>query len=130
MREWRVPVRAEELRVLVSGYQSWSEAELRPPTDVQACPAMAWRNDQGHDPVFLPSGVAQPHPDRPRAHFGNEKTVTDSLFIWWPVDGGEGGSWPGSTAYPPFQEESRNPVTIDGFGPSKRRNARRPSDCR
>lgn len=57
MREWHLPVRAEELKVLVSGYQSWSEAELRPLTDVQARPAMAWRHDQGHDPGFLPSGL-------------------------------------------------------------------------
>ena len=56
--EWVLDVRPEDVRVLVSGFQSWSEAELRPLTDLQAVPMMKWRHEQGHDPVFLPSGEA------------------------------------------------------------------------
>ncbi|UQN09892.1 glycoside hydrolase family 36 protein [Deinococcus sp. QL22] len=56
--EWVLDVRPEEIRALVSGFQSWSEAELRPLTDLQAVPVMKWRHEQGHDPAFLPSGEA------------------------------------------------------------------------
>ena len=41
--------------MLISGFQSWSEAELRPLTDVQAAPGQHWRVEQGHDPGFPPS---------------------------------------------------------------------------
>ncbi len=58
MPEWHLPIDPATVRVLVSGYQSWSEAELRPLIDVQAVPLMAWRHEQGHDPAFLPSGEA------------------------------------------------------------------------
>ncbi|MBZ9712068.1 glycoside hydrolase family 36 protein [Deinococcus multiflagellatus] len=58
MREWTLNVNPAEVRVLVSGFQSWSEAELRPLTDTQAVPLMRWRHEQGHDPGFLPSGQA------------------------------------------------------------------------
>ncbi|GGL82646.1 alpha-galactosidase [Deinococcus aerolatus] len=58
MPEWILATDPAQVRVLVSGYQSWSEAELRPLTDVQAVPLMRWRHEQGHDPAFLPSGEA------------------------------------------------------------------------
>ena len=58
MPEWNLSIAPADVRVLISGYQSWSEAELRPLTDVQAVPLMAWRHEQGHDPAFLPSGEA------------------------------------------------------------------------
>ncbi|MDL2344006.1 alpha-galactosidase [Deinococcus sp. MIMF12] len=58
LRSWTLPAPPEEVRVLVSGYQSWSEAELRPLTDLQSVPLMRWRQEQGHDPAFLPSGEA------------------------------------------------------------------------
>lgn len=57
-RRWLLAVPPQELRVLVSGYQSWSEAELRFLTERQAVPLMRWRHEQGHDPAFLPSGEA------------------------------------------------------------------------
>lgn len=57
-RSWTLPAAPSELRVLVNGYQSWSEAELRPLTDRQPLPLMRWRHEQGHDPAFLPSGAA------------------------------------------------------------------------
>ncbi|MFC4425230.1 glycoside hydrolase family 36 protein [Deinococcus navajonensis] len=55
---WTIEAEPNTLRVLVSGYQSWSEAELRPLTALQAVPLMPWRHEQGHDPAFLPSGEA------------------------------------------------------------------------
>lgn len=58
MPEWRLDADPADLRVLVSGFQSWSEAELRPLVAVQAVPDLAWRHQQGHDPAFLPSGLA------------------------------------------------------------------------
>ncbi|MBB5235432.1 glycoside hydrolase family 36 protein [Deinococcus budaensis] len=58
MPEWTLNVSPAQVRVLVSGYQSWSEAELRPLTERQAVPLMPWRHQQGHDPAFLPSGEA------------------------------------------------------------------------
>ncbi|UBV43678.1 alpha-galactosidase [Deinococcus taeanensis] len=58
MFEWTVQENPGTLRVLISGFQSWSEAELRPLTDVQAAPQQAWRTEQGHDPSFPPSGRA------------------------------------------------------------------------
>ncbi|GAA5511541.1 hypothetical protein Dcar01_00252 [Deinococcus carri] len=58
MPEWTLPSSPTDLRVLVSGYQSWSEAELRPLLDRQSVPLMPWRWQQGHDPAFLPSGEA------------------------------------------------------------------------
>ncbi|MFD1730814.1 glycoside hydrolase family 36 protein [Deinococcus malanensis] len=63
-RQWTLPVSPAGLRVLVNGYQSWSEAELRPIEDTQATPLMRWRQEQGHDPAFLPSGA----PGRWRSH--------------------------------------------------------------
>lgn len=56
--QWTLPAPPEEVRVLVSGYQSWSEAELRPLPGRQSVPLMRWRHEQGHDPAFLPSGEA------------------------------------------------------------------------
>ncbi|EYB69715.1 glycoside hydrolase, clan GH-D [Deinococcus phoenicis] len=58
MTEWTLDRPPADLRVLVSGYQSWSEAELRPLTDRPSVPLMPWRHQQGHDPAFLPSGEA------------------------------------------------------------------------
>lgn len=58
MPEWTLDIDPATVRVLVSGYQSWSEAELRPLTDLQAVPLLRWRHEQGHDPAFLPSGEA------------------------------------------------------------------------
>ncbi|MFC6665033.1 glycoside hydrolase family 36 protein [Deinococcus radiopugnans] len=58
MAEWKLNIDPATVRVLISGYQSWSEAELRPLTDRQAVPLMQWRHEQGHDPAFLPSGEA------------------------------------------------------------------------
>ena len=55
---WTLPLDPTQLRVLVSGYQSWSEAELRPLTERQSVPLLPWRHQQGHDPDFLPSGQA------------------------------------------------------------------------
>jgi len=44
--------------VLTNGYQSWSEAELRPLTDLQTRARLDWMIDQGQDPAFAPSGEA------------------------------------------------------------------------
>lgn len=55
---WTLDLDPAETRVLVNGFQSWSEAELQPLTAKQAVPLMAWRHQQGHDPAFLPSGEA------------------------------------------------------------------------
>lgn len=57
-RAWTLAVSPDTLRVLVNGYQSWSEAELRPLKDLQARPLLRWMQEQGHDPAFLPSGQA------------------------------------------------------------------------
>jgi alpha-galactosidase len=45
-------------RVLVNGYQSWSEAELRNLESEQSCPNIPALIAQGHDPSFPPSGQA------------------------------------------------------------------------
>ncbi|AKH15933.1 glycoside hydrolase family 36 protein [Deinococcus soli (ex Cha et al. 2016)] len=58
MNKWIVDEAPQDLRVLTSGFQSWSEAELRPLTDVQPRPGQGWRVEQGHDPGFPPSGEA------------------------------------------------------------------------
>ena len=55
---WTLALDPSQTRVLVNGFQSWSEAEVRPLTAKQAVPLMAWRHQQGHDPAFLPSGEA------------------------------------------------------------------------
>ena len=55
---WTLALDSSQTRVLVNGFQSWSEAEVRPLTAKQAVPLMAWRQQQGHDPAFLPSGEA------------------------------------------------------------------------
>ena len=55
---WTLALDPSQTRVLVNGFQSWSEAEVRPLTAKQAVPLMAWRQQQGHDPAFLPSGEA------------------------------------------------------------------------
>ncbi len=52
-RRWRVPL--QNARVLVSGYQSWSEAELRPLSDVQARPTLDVLIRQGHDVAWPPA---------------------------------------------------------------------------
>ena len=57
-QSWTLDLDPEQTRVLVNGFQSWSEAELQPLTARQAVPLMAWRHQQGHDPAFLPSGAA------------------------------------------------------------------------
>jgi len=44
--------------VLTNGYQSWSEADLRPPTDLQTRARLDWMIDQGRDPAFALSGEA------------------------------------------------------------------------
>ncbi|MEF2277259.1 glycoside hydrolase family 36 protein [Deinococcus sp. YIM 134068] len=55
---WTLPFPPESLRVLTSGYQSWSEAEVRPLTDTQPRALLEWMLDQGQDPAFPPSGEA------------------------------------------------------------------------
>ena len=57
-QNWTLDLNPAQTRVLVNGFQSWSEAELQPLTARQAVPLMAWRHQQGHDPAFLPSGIA------------------------------------------------------------------------
>ena len=57
-QSWTLDLDPAQTRVLVNGFQSWSEAELQPLTAKQAVPLMAWRHQQGHDPAFLPSGIA------------------------------------------------------------------------
>ncbi|PYE54465.1 glycoside hydrolase family 36 protein [Deinococcus yavapaiensis] len=47
-------------RVLVSGYQSWSEAELRSLTDVQARPTLDVLVRQGHDVAWPPGDRGKP----------------------------------------------------------------------
>ncbi|THF85718.1 alpha-galactosidase [Deinococcus sp. KSM4-11] len=58
MPEWTLMTDPTTLRVLTSGYQSWSEAELRPLTDTQARATMHWMVEQGNDPGYPPSGEA------------------------------------------------------------------------
>jgi alpha-galactosidase len=55
---WTVSESPETLRVLVSGYHSWSEAELQPLLSVQPRPLLWSRVQQAHDPEFPPSGEA------------------------------------------------------------------------
>ncbi len=55
---WTLNIPSSQLHVLSNGFQSWSEAEVSPLTGTQARPLMTWRQDQGHDPGFLPSGEA------------------------------------------------------------------------
>ncbi|AZI44526.1 alpha-galactosidase (plasmid) [Deinococcus psychrotolerans] len=55
---WTLDVHPSELRVLTNGYQSWSEAELRPLTETQTRASLEWMIDQGQDPAFPPSGEA------------------------------------------------------------------------
>ncbi|ASN82338.1 glycoside hydrolase family 36 protein [Deinococcus ficus] len=55
---WTLPVHPSAVQVLTNGYQSWSEAELRPLTDLQARAAYQWMLDQGQDPAFAPTGEA------------------------------------------------------------------------
>lgn len=57
-RHWTLPVSPDSVRVLTNGYQSWSEAELRPLTDMQPHALFQWMIDQGQDPAFPPSGKA------------------------------------------------------------------------
>ena len=51
-RRWHIPL--QNVKVLVSGYQSWSEAELRPIGDVQARPTLDVLVRQGHDVAWPP----------------------------------------------------------------------------
>ena len=55
---WTLPAHPSEVRVLTSGYQSWSEAELRPLLDTQIQAKEWWMTEQGQDPAFPPSGEA------------------------------------------------------------------------
>ncbi|MFC3833614.1 MULTISPECIES: glycoside hydrolase family 36 protein [Deinococcus] len=55
---WTLPADPSSLLVLTNGYQSWSESELRPLTDTPLRATLPWMIDQGHDPVFPPSGQA------------------------------------------------------------------------
>ena len=55
---WTLDIHPAALRVLTSGYQSWSEAELRPLTDTQTRASLEWMIQQGQDPAFPPSGEA------------------------------------------------------------------------
>ena len=57
-KRWTLDVHPSTLRVLTNGYQSWSEAELRPLTDLQTRARLDWMIDQGQDPAFAPSGEA------------------------------------------------------------------------
>lgn len=49
---WTLPVR--NARVLINGYQSWSEAELRPISEKQARPTLDVLVRQGHDVAWPP----------------------------------------------------------------------------
>ncbi|MBB5234146.1 glycoside hydrolase family 36 protein [Deinococcus budaensis] len=55
---WTLPIVPDTLRVLTNGYQSWSEAELRPLTDTPRQALFQWMTDQGQDPAFPPSDQA------------------------------------------------------------------------
>lgn len=55
-RSWTLKTNPADLRVLTNGYQSWSEAELRPLTDTQPRALLTWMTEQGQDPAFPPSG--------------------------------------------------------------------------
>lgn len=55
---WTLDLSPTDARMLVSGYQSWSEAELRPLLDRQARPTLTALQEQGHDPGFLPGDDA------------------------------------------------------------------------
>lgn len=55
---WTIPASPDTVRVLINGYQSWSEAELRPLTDTPPRAHFQWMIDQGQDPAFPPSGEA------------------------------------------------------------------------
>ncbi|GHF49377.1 alpha-galactosidase [Deinococcus metalli] len=58
MPEWTLAADPSTLRVLTSGYQSWSEAELRFVTDTQPRALLQWMTEQGQDPAFPPSDEA------------------------------------------------------------------------
>ncbi|GHG16813.1 alpha-galactosidase [Deinococcus indicus] len=58
MHKWTVNEAPAGLKVLISGFQSWSEAELHPLTARQVAPAHHWQVEQGHDPGFAPGGEA------------------------------------------------------------------------
>lgn len=55
-RSWQLAERPANLRVLVSGYHSWSEAELQPLLACQSRPLLNSRVEQAHDPCWPPSG--------------------------------------------------------------------------
>lgn len=55
---WTLDIHPSTLRVLTNGYQSWSEAELRPLQGTQTRASLEWMIDQGQDPAFPPSGEA------------------------------------------------------------------------
>ncbi len=57
-QSWTLDLDPSQTRVLVNGFQSWSEAELQPLTAPQGRPALVWMQEHGHDPAFLPSGQA------------------------------------------------------------------------
>ncbi|WP_161880801.1 glycoside hydrolase family 36 protein [Deinococcus alpinitundrae] len=57
-KSWTLDADSSTLRVLTNGYQSWSEAEVRPLTDLQTRASLKWMIDQGQDPAFPPSGEA------------------------------------------------------------------------
>lgn len=57
-QSWTLDLDPSQTRVLVNGFQSWSEAELQPLSAVQNRPALVWMQEHGHDPAFLPSGEA------------------------------------------------------------------------
>jgi alpha-galactosidase len=53
-QRWTLDLDPSVARVLINGFQSWSEAELRPLSAVQSRPALIWMQEHGHDPAFLP----------------------------------------------------------------------------
>jgi len=63
-RTWTLDLDASTTRVLVNGFQSWSEGELRALSDVQPRPALVWMQEHGHDVGFLPGS------DRPGGEAG------------------------------------------------------------
>jgi len=66
-QHWTLPLDPASTRVLVNGFQSWSEAELHPLTATQARPTLVWMQEHGHDPAFLP-GTADARPGVWRSH--------------------------------------------------------------
>ncbi|WP_424949640.1 glycoside hydrolase family 36 protein [Deinococcus sp.] len=57
-QSWTLALDPGQTRVLINGFQSWSEAEVQPLTAAQARPTFVWMQEHGHDPAFLPSGQA------------------------------------------------------------------------